>query len=272
MSEPAFKCEKCKFSTNTPLKWQAHIELASHIKKTGGTPRDKSVKYKCPYCKREYAFMSKLCIHMNSKCSKRPIAEPTNESEPEPEPENHEMTVNEPPNTNVNVNVNVVDEEKTCNCARCQSGDTSDDLEEMVNRFIDRKRMIYEDDDVFHSQVYVMEMYSPTNPPVPDTNKVNYNEPMPDIEPIMRLIRHSRKMRKYMFSVLYELLEEDFRQSKVVEEVKQYAEKRGFDVFTKDDFNLHVEGRNNIYIRSIHAREKVDGSDIPAYSKVMEKN
>jgi hypothetical protein len=285
MSEPAFKCEKCKFSTNTPIKWQAHIELASHIKKTGGTPRDKSVKYKCPYCKREYAFMSKLCIHMNSKCSKRPItASPQSEEEEEEEiaaPPNivaqESKVIKNANGDTVNVNLNIINEKEpdaskpACNCQRCQSGDTSDDLEEMVNRFIDRKRMIYCDDDLFHSQVYVMEMYSPTNPPVPDTNKVNYNEPMPDIEPIMRLIRHSRKMRKYMFSVLYELLEEDFRQSKVVEEVKQYAEKRGFDVFTKDDFNLHVEGRNNIYIRSMHAREKEDGNDIPGFSSVMEK-
>ena len=79
-------------------------------------------------------------------------------------------------------------------------------------------------------------------------------------------------MRKYMFSIIYELLEEDFRQSRVVEEVRLYAEKRGFDVFTKDDFHLHVEDRNTIYLRSVLAREKEEGSDIPAYSKVMEKN
>ena len=82
MSDPAFKCETCNFSTNIPIKWQQHTELASHLKKTGGKPRDKSVKYKCPYCKKEYAFMSKLCIHMNSACKKRPI---TKQDEPEPE-------------------------------------------------------------------------------------------------------------------------------------------------------------------------------------------
>jgi hypothetical protein len=233
---------------------------------------------------------------MNSKCTKRPITaaapaevEPESEEDEEETPQHNIVSqqskvITKANGETVNVNFSIINtnpaqekdqesepKKSACNCARCQSGDTSDDLEEMVNRFIDRKRTIYDDDDLFHSQVYVMEMYSPTNPPVPDTNKVNYNEPMPDIEPIMRLIRHSRKMRKYMFSVLYELLEEDFRQSKVVEEVKQYAEKRGFDVFTKDDFNLHVEGRNNIYIRSMHAREKEDGNDIPGFSSVMEK-
>jgi hypothetical protein len=154
------------------------------------------------------------------------------------------------------------------------SGETDDalDLETMVNRFIDRKRQMYPDDKVFHNLVYAMEMYDPSSPPVPDTGKINYNAPMPDIEPIMRLIKHSRKMRKYMFSIVYELLEEDFRQSRVVEEVRQYAEKRGFDVFTKDDFHLHVEDRNTIYLRSILAREKEDGSDIPESSKVMEKD
>ena len=75
-----------------------------------------------------------------------------------------------------------------------------------------------------------------------------------------------------MFSIIYELIDEDFRQSKVVEEVRHYAEKRGFDVFTKDDFHLHVEDRNTIYLRSMRAREKEEGSDIPAYSKVKEKN
>ena len=72
MSEAAFICDECNFSTNIPLQWQRHTELASHIKKTGGKPRDKSVKYKCPYCKKAYAFMSKLCVHMNSTCKKKP--------------------------------------------------------------------------------------------------------------------------------------------------------------------------------------------------------
>ena len=268
MSDSAFNCEKCKFSTNVPIQWQRHTELASHIKKTGGKPRDKNVKYKCPYCKKEYAFMSKLCIHMNSACTKRPdtntqgkaVEADAAESEPEPE--------------DVDVNVNVIETKEPCKCEKCQSGETDEpvDLETMVNRFIDRKRKMYEVDDVYHSQVYAMEMYDPTSPPVPDTGKVNYNEPMPNIEPIMRLIKHSRKMRKYMFSIIYELIDEDFRQSKVVEEVRHYAEKRGFDVFTKDDFHLHVEDRNTIYLRSMRAREKEEGSDIPAYSKVKEKN
>ncbi len=269
MSEPAFNCETCKFSTNIPLQWQRHTELASHIKKTGGTPRDKSVKYKCPYCKKEYAFMSKLCVHMNNACKKKP---PPKQDVNEPDEE-------EPSEENVNVSINVVSQEqeqekKKCNCAKCASGESDEpvDLETMVNRFIDRKRKMYTDDEQYHSQVYAMEMYDPTNPPVPDTSKINYNAPMPDIEPLMQLIKHSRKMRKYMFSIIYALLEEDFRQSRVVEEVRHYAEKRGFDVFTKDDFHLHVEDRNTIYLRSMKAREKEDGSDIPAYSKVMEKN
>lgn len=263
MSEPAFKCEPCKFSTNIPLQWQRHTELASHIKKTGGTPRDKSVKYKCPYCKKEYAFMSKLCVHMNTSCKKKPEPEVSDEPEVSEEIE-QEPDEDEKP----------VSKEKKCDCAKCSSGDVNDaadDLETMVNRFIDRKRQMYSDDEKFHSQVYEMEMYDPSSPPVPDTGKINYNAPMPDIEPIMRLIKHSRKMRKYMFSIIYSLLEEDFRQSKVVEEVRSYAEKRGFDVFTKDDFHLHVEDRNKIYLRSMKAREKEDGSDIPAYSSVMEK-
>jgi hypothetical protein len=280
MSEPAFKCETCKFSTNVPIQWQRHTELASHIKKTGGKPRDKSVKYKCPYCKKEYSFMSKLCIHMNGSCKKKPVAKPDSESEPEEE--QNEVDAGE----KVNVNINVISKQeqaqsKKCMCEKCVSGnigfqgDNSDnpvDLETMVNRFIERKRKMYQDDEIFHSQVYAMEMYDPTSPPVPDTGKINYNAPMPDIEPIMRLIKHSRNMRKYMFSIIYELLEEDFRQSRVVEEVRRYAEKRGFDVFTKDDFHLHVEDRNTIYLRSMKAREKEDGNDIPAYSKVMEKN
>jgi hypothetical protein len=275
MSEPAFKCEDCKFSTNVPLQWQKHTELASHIKKTGGTPRDKSVKYKCPYCKKEYAFMSKLCVHMNSACKKKPA--PKQEQEPETETAtNPEEDIS---GEKVNVSINIVNtnnaseqpDPKKCECEKCLSGDKVD-LETMVNRFIDRKRKMYPEDDVFHSQVYAMEMYDPTSPPVTDTGKINYNAPMPDIEPIMRLIKHSRKMRKYMFSIIYELLEEDFRQSRVVEEVRLYAEKRGFDVFTKDDFHLHVEDRNTIYLRSVLAREKEEGSDIPAYSKVMEKN
>jgi hypothetical protein len=285
MSEAAFICEECNFSTNIPLQWQRHTELASHIKKTGGKPRDKSVKYKCPYCKKEYAFMSKLCVHMNSSCKKKPI------SKQESEPEDDEQKV-EDDEQKVNVSINIVNssqqkqeqeqeqdkqsqpEKKKCNCEKCLSGDSDEpvDLETMVNRFIDRKRKIYSDDELFHSQVYAMEMYDPTSPPVADTQKINYNAPMPDIDPIMRLIKHSRKMRKYMFSIIYALLEEDFRQSQVVEEVRHYAEKRGFDVFTKDDFHLHVEDRNTIYLRSMKAREKEDGSDIPAYSKVMEKN
>lgn len=282
MSEPAFNCETCKFSTNVPLQWQRHTELASHIKKTGGKPRDKSVKYKCPYCKKEYAFMSKLCVHMNSSCTKKPI------TKQESEPEENKKTV-EDDEQKVEGNKQTLDssmnsvnlqqsqpqpEKKKCNCEKCLSGDSDEpvDLETMVNRFIDRKRKMYPDDDKYHSQVYAMEMYDPTNPPVTDTEKINYNAPMPDIEPIMRLIKHSRKMRKYMFSIIYALLEEDFRQSQVVEEVRHYAEKRGFDVFTKDDFHLHVEDRNTIYLRSMKAREKEDGSDIPAYSKVMEKN
>lgn len=243
-----FNCEPCKFSANTPLEWQRHTELASHIKKTGGTPRDKSVKYKCPYCSKEYAFMSKLFVHMNEACKKKPS--PVEETKEEDTPT-----------------------EKKCNCEKCASGETDQaDLETMVNRFIDRKRMIYPDDEKFHSQVYEMEMYDPTSPPVPDTGKINYNAPMPDIEPFMRLIKQSRKMRKYLFSIIYTLLEEDFRQSKVVEEVRGYAEKRGFDVFTKDDFHLHVEDRNKIYLRSMKGRDEEEGSDIPAYSKVMEKN
>ena len=263
MSEPAFNCEKCKFSTNVPIQWQRHTELASHIKKTGGKPRDKSVKYKCPYCKKEYAFMSKLCMHMNSSCPKRPVKtedEKQEEDEETAQSEDEEKAQDDTPKS-------------SCKCEKCLSGDTDDpvDLETMVNRFIDRKRNMYPVDDVYHSQVYAMEMYDPTSPPVPDTGKVNYNEPMPDIEPIMKLIKHSRKMRKYMFAIVYDLLEEDFRQSKVVEEVKHYAEKRGFDVFTKDDFHLHVEDRNTIYLRSMRAREKEEGSDIPAYSKVKEK-
>lgn len=259
MSEPAFKCEPCKFSTNIPLQWQRHTELASHIKKTGGTPRDKSVKYKCPYCKKEYAFMSKLCVHMNTSCKKKPQPTQEEENEEKDEQKSSEQKSSEQKS-----------EEKKCNCEKCMSGET-DELEVMVNRFIDRKRQMYSDDEKFHSQVYEMEMYDPSSPPVPDTGKINYNAPMPDIEPIMRLIKHSRKMRKYMFSIIYSLLEEDFRQSKVVEEVRSYAEKRGFDVFTKDDFHLHVEDRNKIYLRSMKAREKEDGSDIPAYSSVMEK-
>ena len=273
MGEPAFKCEDCKFSTNVPLQWQKHTELAPHIKKTGGTPRDKSVKYKCPYCKKEYAFMSKLCVHMNSACKKKPA--PKQEQEPETATNPEEDISGEKVNVSINiVNPNNASEQpdpKKCECEKCLSGDKVD-LETMVNRFIDRKRKMYPEDDVFHSQVYAMEMYDPTSPPVPDTGKINYNAPMPDIEPIMRLIKHSRKMRKYMFSIIYELLEEDFRQSRVVEEVRLYAEKRGFDVFTKDDFHLHVEDRNTIYLRSVLAREKEEGSDIPAYSKVMEKN
>lgn len=272
MTDPAFKCETCKFSTNIPLQWQRHTELASHIKKTGGKPRDKSVKYKCPYCKKEYAFMSKLCVHMNSSCKKKPD---TKQESPESEPEEEEKEEDKNEDEKVNVSINVVPPpEKKCTCEKCLAGETDDpvDLETMVNRFIDRKRKIYPEDDKFHAQVYAMEMYDPSSPPVPDTGKINYNAPMPDIEPIMQLIKHSRKMRKYMFSIIYALLEEDFRQSRVVEEVRHYAEKRGFDVFTKDDFHLHVEDRNTIYLRSMKAREKEEGSDIPAYSKVMEKN
>ena len=268
MSESAFNCEKCKFSTNVPLHWQRHIELASHIKKTGGKPRDKSVKYKCPYCKKEYAFMSKLCVHMSSSCPKRPV-KTEDETQPQQD-EDEEKAQSQDEDDNV---TQAAAAKPSCKCEKCLSGDTDDpvDLETMVNRFIDRKRNMYTDDDVYHSQVYAMEMYDPTSPPVPDTGKVNYNEPMPNMEPIMRLIKHSRKMRKYMFSIIYELLEEDFRQSRVVEEVRHYAEKRGFDVFTKDDFHLHVEDRNTIYLRSMRAREKEEGSDIPAYSKVKEK-
>lgn len=268
MSESAFKCDPCKFSTNVPLQWQRHTELASHIKKTGGKPRDKSVKYKCPYCKKEYAFMSKLCVHMNTSCKKKP------------EPVKEEVDEEKQPADNVVEKQSTDDvvvenfKGKKCNCEKCSAGDindAADDLETMVYRFIDRKRQMYTDDEKFHSQVYEMEMYDPSSPPVPDSGKINYNAPMPDIEPIMQLIKHSRKMRKYMFSIIYALLEEDFRQSKVVEEVRHYAEKRGFDVFTKDDFHLHVEDRNKIYLRSMKAREKEDGSDIPAYSSVMEK-
>lgn len=280
MSDPAFKCDVCKFSTNIPLQWQRHTELASHIKKTGGKPRDKNVKYKCPYCKKEYSFMSKLCMHMNSTCKKKPAIKQESESaESEPEESGEKA----------NMSINVIDSSANakCGCKKCVDGidsvnsinsangvnsDDAVDLETMVNRFIDRKRTQYPDDKAFHSLVYAMEMYDPTSPPVPDTGKINYDAPMPDIEPIMRLIKHSRKMRKYMFSIIYELLEEDFRQSRVVEEVRNYAEKRGFDVFTKDDFHLHIENRNTIYLRSVCAREKEDGNDIPAYSKVKEKS
>ena len=285
MSEAAFICDECNFSTNIPLQWQRHTELASHIKKTGGKPRDKSVKYKCPYCKKAYAFMSKLCVHMNSTCKKKPEVKNTesetgSDSETDVKANNVVSQENNVVTTasgeKVNVNINVVNpaQPKKCTCEKCLSGETDEalDLETMVNRFIDRKRQMYPDDKVFHNLVYAMEMYDPSSPPVPDTGKINYNAPMPDIEPIMRLIKHSRKMRKYMFSIVYELLEEDFRQSRVVEEVRQYAEKRGFDVFTKDDFHLHVEDRNTIYLRSMLAREKEDGSDIPEYSKVMEKD
>jgi len=278
MSEPAFKCEECKFSTNIPLQWQRHTELASHIKKTGGTPRDKSVKYKCPYCKKEYAFMSKLCVHMSTTCKKKPpVEEEEQQAEQQEQQEQQEEQEQQEQKKEENSTVDVSGNEKkpkTCNCEKCLAGETDGtvDLETMVNRFIDRKRMIYPDDEKYHSQVYEMEMYDPSSPPVPDTAKINYNAPMPDIEPIMQLIKHSRKMRKYMFSIIYALLEEDFRQSRVVEEVRSYAEKRGFDVFTKDDFHLHVEDRNKIYLRSMKGREKEEGSDIPAYSKVMEKN
>lgn len=144
-------------------------------------------------------------------------------------------------------------------------------IEEIVKDFLDKKRETYKNDEEFHNLVYSLELINPRSPPVEDTNRMKDDEPEPDFNTLLKIIRNSRKMRKVLFSYLYELIMEDSKQNKIVDEVHTYAQKRGFDTFVRDDFNLSIEGRNKIYLRSIKARENNEGGDISGYSRVLEK-